>query len=238
MDDANVDDANTPALRLILTSITDELTDGWTRICGDLPNVTVHHGDIFATGPDAVVSPANSFGFMRGGIDGVYTKVFGPGVSQRLQQRIRERHHGELVIGAAEIVETGHAIPYVIAAPTMRVPSLVSGTVNPYLAARAVLILALHGRFDDGTPVRDKVQTIAFPGLGTGVGGVSGEDCARQVRAAYEDIVLGQFTFPRSLGAAKARERELLGAPARSSLGGGLFGGMVLPGFGPPDDDG
>ena len=36
---------------------------------------------------------------------------------------IRTRHHGELLVGAAEIVETGdEAFPYIIAAPTMRVP--------------------------------------------------------------------------------------------------------------------
>lgn len=38
---------------------------------------------------DTVVSPANSFGFMRGGVDGVYTRVFGEGVESRLQAIIR-----------------------------------------------------------------------------------------------------------------------------------------------------
>ena len=197
-------------LTILLTSITDDLTAAWRSVCGDLPNVEIHHGDIFATAPDAVVSPANSFGFMDGGIDAVYTRVFGPGVQQRLQATIRERHFGELVVGAAELVETRHAaIPYVIAAPTMRVPMLLRDTVNPYLAARAVFILIARGQLEDGAPVRDRVKRVAFPGLGTGVGRVPAEVCARQVRAAIEDIVLGERTFPSTWKDAQTRHQLL-----------------------------
>jgi O-acetyl-ADP-ribose deacetylase (regulator of RNase III) len=63
-------------------------------------------------------------------------------------------------------------------------------TVHPFLAARAVFRLWLTGDFDDGTPLRDVVHTIAMPGLGTGVGGVSPDRCAHQVAAAWEE------TFP------------------------------------------
>ncbi|MCA9713802.1 MAG: macro domain-containing protein [Myxococcales bacterium] len=200
-----------PELTIILTSITDDLASAWRSVCGDLPRVEVHHGDIFKTAPDAVVSPANSFGFMDGGIDAVYTRVFGPGVQERLQRRIRERHFGELLVGAADIVETEHAeIPYVIAAPTMRVPMrLPDDTVNPYLAARAALILIAAGRLDDGTPVRERVKRVAFPGLATGVGRVPAEICAKQVRAAIEDITLGQRRFPDTWKDAQTRHQQL-----------------------------
>ena len=82
---------NAPQLTVILTSITDDLTQAWRSVCGGLPNVEIHHGDIFATEPDAVVSPANSFGFMDGGIDGVYTRVFGRGVQERLKDYMKGR---------------------------------------------------------------------------------------------------------------------------------------------------
>ena len=78
-------------------------------------------------------------------------------------------------MGAAEIVETGNVrIPFLIAAPTMRVPMKLHDSVNPYLAARAVFLLIQHGMFDQGTltgeRISDAVKTVAFPGLGTGVG--------------------------------------------------------------------
>ncbi|MBQ6640645.1 MAG: hypothetical protein IJH84_06385 [Saccharopolyspora sp.] len=36
--------------------------------------------------------------------------------------------------------------------------------------------------------VRDVVRSIALPGLGTGVGGVTPELCAHQVGAAWDEI--------------------------------------------------
>jgi O-acetyl-ADP-ribose deacetylase (regulator of RNase III) len=107
---------------------------------------------------------------------------------------IRTRHHGELLVGAAEIVETGNLrIPFVIAAPTMRVPMILADTVNPYLAARAVFLLIRHAVIPagalSGEPVSAAVRSVAFPGLGTGVGRVDPNTCARQVRAAIEEIV-------------------------------------------------
>ncbi len=197
-------------LTIVLTAIHDDLEAAWRSICGDLPNVELHRGDIFATAADAVVSPANSFGFMDGGIDAVYTRVFGPGVQARLQERIRARHFGELLVGAADIVETEHpAIPFLIAAPTMRVPMILRDTVNAYLAARAVLILIAAGRLDDGAPVRSRVRRVAFPGLGTGVGRLPAEVCARQVRAAIEDITLAQRRFPETWVDAQTRHQKL-----------------------------
>jgi O-acetyl-ADP-ribose deacetylase (regulator of RNase III) len=41
------------------------------------------------------------------------------------------------------------------------------------------------------TPVREAIRTIALPGLGTGVGGLDPEVCARQVGAALDEV-LGQ----------------------------------------------
>jgi O-acetyl-ADP-ribose deacetylase (regulator of RNase III) len=36
--------------------------------------------------------------------------------------------------------------------------------------------------------VRRAIRAIALPGLGTGVGGVSAESCARQVAAAWDEL--------------------------------------------------
>jgi O-acetyl-ADP-ribose deacetylase (regulator of RNase III) len=201
-------------MKIVLAAMESDLADAWERHCGDLPNVTIHRGSILDLTVDAVVSPANSFGFMDGGIDHLYSHHFGWDVQDRLQALIRNRHHGELLVGAAEIVETGHPrIPYVIAAPTMRVPMILTDTVNPYLAARAVFRLIQHSTVSSGALAGELVSTavtsVAFPGLGTGVGRVGPNTCAHQVRAAIEEVVLGRGQYPRTWAEAQQRHQLL-----------------------------
>jgi len=201
-------------MRLVLTAVEAPLAEAWKSFCGDLDFVTVHFGSIFDVECDAVVSPANSFGFMDGGIDLLYSQRFGWGVQARLQRAIQERHYGELLVGTAEIVETYDVdIPYLIAAPTMRVPMVLRESVNPYLAARAVLRLAVHGTMPVGPyadePMTEVIEAVAFPGLGTGVGKVGPNACARQVRAAIDDVILGAEPFPATWREAQLRHQSL-----------------------------
>jgi O-acetyl-ADP-ribose deacetylase (regulator of RNase III) len=201
-------------VKITLAAVEDDLADAWERHCGDLPDVSVHRGSILDLSVDAVVSPANSFGFMDGGIDHRYSHRFGWEVQARLQEMIRTRHHGELLVGSAEIVDTGELrIPYVIAAPTMRVPMVLHDSVNPYLAARAVFLLVRHGVIPSGSlageAVAAAVSSVAFPGLGTGVGRVGPNTCARQVRAAIEEVVLGRGHYPRTWAEAQQRHQLL-----------------------------
>jgi len=203
-------------LKIVLASVEPELAEAWERFCGDLEGVSAHRGSILDVHCDAVVSPANSFGFMDGGIDHLYSRHFGWHVQHRLQDAIRTRHHGELLVGHAEIISTDNArIPFVIAAPTMRVPMILRDTVNPYLAARAALLLIKHRKFADGPfagdAVASVVQTVAFPGLGTGVGKVGPNTCARQVRAAVEEVVFGRTAFPQTWADAQTRHQLLYG---------------------------
>jgi O-acetyl-ADP-ribose deacetylase (regulator of RNase III) len=110
-------------MQIVLTAVDEPLVTAWQRFCGDLDFVEIHHCSILDVRCDAVVSPANSFGFMDGGVDAAYLRYFGPELQVQVKSRITERHHGELPVGAADIVETGdHQIPYLIVAPTMRVP--------------------------------------------------------------------------------------------------------------------
>ncbi len=201
-------------MNIFLTSVEPELANAWERFCGDLDFVTVHRGSIFDLSCDAVISPANSFGFMDGGIDMLYTQYFGWQVQERLQDAIRTRHHGELLVGQAEIVETDNPdLPFLIAAPTMRVPMILRDSVNSYLAARAALLLVKHGRFGGGIyageKIDDYVGSIAFPGLGTGVGRVGPNTCAHQVRAAIQDVLLVPNNFPVTWVDAQARHQQL-----------------------------
>jgi O-acetyl-ADP-ribose deacetylase (regulator of RNase III) len=201
-------------MNLILTAVEKSLADAWRKFCGDLDFVTTYHGSILEVDCDAVVSPANSYGFMDGGIDAVFMNHFGSDIQMRVRRQIYDYHHGELVVGQADVVETGNErIPFLIVAPTMRVPMVLQDTVNPYLAARAVFILVTRGTFISdkhaGQPISDHIKTVAMPGLGTGVGKVGFNICARQVRAAINDILLKEYRMPQSWAEASERHQLL-----------------------------
>lgn len=170
--------------------------------------IQVSLGDIFNGAPaaDAIVSPANSFGFMDGGIDMAYSMHFGWQMQKRLQKVIREEHNGELLVGNAIIIPAydeqhipkedmsdyneGQLIKYLISAPTMRVPLDVSTTVNAYLAFRAI-ILAVHNHNKKAAGT-DKIRSVLCPGLGTAVGLMPKVRCANQMLQAFETYELGQ----------------------------------------------
>ncbi len=205
---------NLSHMQLILTALDESLASAWRRFCGDLEFVEVHHGSILDVACDAVVSPANSFGFMDGGVDAAYLRYFGRGIEDRAKRAIAERHHGELLVGAADIVETGDdCIPFMIVAPTMRVPMVLHDSVNAYLAARAVFLLLKFGKFangvEAGTSLASRIERIAFPGLGTGVGRLGPNTCARQMRAAIDEILLEQHSAPRTWVEASERHQLL-----------------------------
>jgi O-acetyl-ADP-ribose deacetylase (regulator of RNase III) len=99
---------------------------------------------------------------MDGGIDLAYSLRFGWSVQERLRQRLRPEHDGELPVGQAIIVPTDHAdIPFVISAPTMRIPMDVSTTVNAYLAFRAAIRAAREHNRTASRPI----DTILCPGI-------------------------------------------------------------------------
>lgn len=197
-------------MKIILCAIDESLSAAWQRFCGDLDCVEIRRGSILELDCDALVSPANSFGFMDGGVDAIYMKYFGHGIQSRVQQVIAERHHGELLVGSAEIVDTNDPrFPWLIVAPTMRVPMILKDSVNAYLAARAVFMLIKHGKLPSGKPISEKINKVAFPGLGTGVGRISPNTSARQMRAAIEDILLGEFTPPKTWAEASERHQLL-----------------------------
>ena len=110
------------------------------------PEVPVTEGDILAVARVCVVSPANSYGFMDGGIDAQYTAFFGLGPQTELQERIARRPDGELPVGSSIVVRTGHQrIPYMICAPTMITPGPVPKH-NAFYAMAAVLNAIAHHR--------------------------------------------------------------------------------------------
>jgi O-acetyl-ADP-ribose deacetylase (regulator of RNase III) len=184
------------------------VVDAWRQHFANCPDVAVSAGDIFAEPADAVVSPANSFGFMDGGIDLAYSLRFGWHVQDRLQALLHAEHDGELPVGQAVIIETGDAhFPLLISAPTMRVPMDVSNTANAFLAFRAVIRAArTYNR-----AARRPIATILSPGLGTAVGRMHPQACARQMYHAYRTCHLGQPVPPADLMEACEMQFRMIG---------------------------
>ena len=194
-------------MRFLLRDRNAALVDAWRQHFANASDVEVSLGDIFDLTADAVVSPANSFGFMDGGIDLVYSKRFGWELQERLQQLLRSEHDGELPVGQAVIVPTyDKDIPLLISAPTMRIPMDVSGTVNAYLAFRAVIRAARHYNRSAAKPI----ETILSPGLGTATGRIPSTTCACQMLYAYRTSHLGHTWKPESLHVAVQAHRKML----------------------------
>lgn len=183
------------------------IVEQWRASFAGVAEVEVSHGDIFDVTADAIVSPANSFGYMDGGIDLVYSRHFGWDLQEALQAKIRDEFFGELPVGWATIVQTGDdAIPFLVSAPTMRVPLIVDETVNAYLAFRAALIAVQQHNVRAGR----RIESILCPGLGTAVGRMRPLTCARQMRWAYDAIIEGEVPFPERLGQARETHFRML----------------------------
>lgn len=149
---------------------------------------------------DTLVSPANSFGFMDGGIDSQLTQELGFHVQSKLQKMISELPEKELLVGRALTIETGHKLwPFLISAPTMRVPMILgTKSVNVYLASLAIF---------NELKKNQLIKSIAIPGLGIGTGEVPTAVCARQMREAYKTAFEGTVQ-PTSWEDAKARHQS------------------------------
>lgn len=173
-----------------LRDISAEMVQAWQKYFTGLASVRISHGDIFESSADAIVSPANSFGYMDGGIDLIYLHRFGWELQTRLQAHLKTDYDGELPLGQATIVETFDSdIPYLVSAPTMRVPMNVANTVNANLAFRAAIrAIKQHNREQPGT-----IRTVLCPGLCTAM---PPELAARQMAAAFEVGMLNQTAGP------------------------------------------
>ena len=128
-------------MKIILCGIEARLVDAWRNFFGEQKDVVIMEGDITAVECDAMVSPANSFGFMDGGLDYALSERFGWDLEKQLQKIIKDLPEGELLVGQALVLETGDkVVPFLISAPTMRVPTNfnIDTSINAYLAMKAI----------------------------------------------------------------------------------------------------
>jgi len=123
----------------------------------------VIQGSILEVDTDVIVNAANSHGIMGGGVAGVIKRVAGQGVEDEARQQ------APIAVGAAALTSGGKTrFKSIIHAPTMAEPAMRIPPLNVAMATRAALKLADEHAF----------QSIAMPGMGTGVGGVHHGDAA------------------------------------------------------------
>ena len=164
--------------RLLLVDRNPELVSALTLAFAAYPEVQVLEDDILRVAQGCLVSPANSAGFMDGGIDRLYLEFFGLGLQARVQDAIHRRYKGPMPIGAGLAVPTGHAhIPYLIVAPTMVSPERLDDARPCGMAMMAVLETARRNR--------SVIDRVYCPGLGTGVGALSPADASTEMALAY-----------------------------------------------------
>jgi len=138
-------------------------------------SIVVEKGDITRVSCDAIVNPANSFGYMGGGVAGAIKRVGGVEIEKEAVSK------APIDVGRA-VATTAGSLPckYVIHAPTMKRPAMGIGVENVRLATHAALKLAGELGF----------RCIAIPGMGTGVGGVPPREAAKamvEIAKNFED---------------------------------------------------
>ncbi len=186
------------SLDIYLIDINETMCDAWSHHRFP-PRVKIVHGSILelpVTGVNVFVSPANSLGLMRGGIDSVYQKMF-PSIESDVRETIRylgfKSANGDyfLPVGSALLVKVSGeptlehlkgSENYFIVCPSMILPGTnIEKTNNVIHCYRS--IFGLIRKMDV------KVDNILIPGIGTGIGGVSAERCANNT---YQALLEGQ----------------------------------------------
>lgn len=192
-------------IQLILADPKAELCAAWQSAFQGHPEVKVFHGKFENIQEfDCMVSAANSFGLMDGGVDLAISNYFGNTLQLRVQRIIIDNYNGEQPVGTSFIIETNHADhPFLAHTPTMRVPMPIDNTDNVYQAMKAML-QAVKSFNTTG----ERIKTVVCPGLGTATGRVPFEEAARQMALAYRYYK----NPPQSINwpAAAARHRSIM----------------------------
>ncbi len=188
-----------------------ELVQAWKRYFPEESGVKVVNQNILTLAVDALAVPANAFGFTDSGVDmAISQEIFDWRLQDTLRAQIDRDFDGELLVGQALVLPTKSArLRYVIVAPTMRVPADVSGSVNAYLAMRAILrAVEAHNRAHKPSP-NDQIRSLAIPGLCTGTGKMPAERAAYQMWNAYRSVIMGELDWTKTLEKQLDHDRKL-----------------------------
>jgi len=125
--------------------------------------IAVASGDITKLQVDAIVNAANSLLIMGGGVAGAILRAGGSEIQQEANKK------APVPVGKAVATTAGKLkAKYVIHTPTMERPAMLTSEQKVRLAVKGALECARQLG----------LVSIAFPGMGTGVGGLDLEEAA------------------------------------------------------------
>lgn len=174
-----------------------------------LPRVSTFTGRLDAMpAVDALVTAGNAYGVMTAGIDAAVVARFGRGVMATVQRHIVGAFLGEQPVGTAFVLETGDPkCPWLVHAPTMRVPGSIVGTDAVYRATWGALV-AIHQHEAMG---KGRIARVCLPAMGCGFGGMSFDESGRQMAAAWRHALSPPTSIGADFDLAVERERRIAG---------------------------
>ncbi len=126
--------------------------------------VIIRKGSLLEAEADAIVNPANSGGYMGGGVAGVIRRQGGEEIEREAVSK------APIPVGSSVLTTAGRLkFKGVIHSPTMEKPAMKTDEDRVRKAVRSALQLADESGF----------ESVAFPGMGTGVGRLPKDVCAR-----------------------------------------------------------
>lgn len=200
------------ALTVHLRDSNPDVVKAWNMFFGRGGRVEISEGDVLELDVNAIITPANSFGIMEGGLGSTLNKLSKGTLESRVRKMIGDKHAGELPVGMAELIKSGmEKVPFLVVAPTVRVPMrMTNPTVNSYLATRAALrTLAAYLRECNEDNGLQRIESVAFVGMGTGSVKCPPAVAAFQMYEAYCQVVLGQEPNFATIETATAHDQEL-----------------------------
>ena len=159
-------------------------------ICSDLKTLIATHKNI-----NALVSPANSYGYMNGGIYMYIDEILK--IESSVKKMIEMCGNNDdglrkyLPVGRCEMVKTdnknnnNHNIDFLFVVPTMTTPKSIQNTNNVYIA-----FLSFLNKLSSLQNI-----VVACPCMGTGVGMMSPEESSEQIKNAYQTFVNNSQQF-------------------------------------------
>jgi O-acetyl-ADP-ribose deacetylase (regulator of RNase III) len=141
-----------------------------------MPEIIILKTDITACDAEALVNPANSLMKMGGGVAGAIKRAAGAVVEEEAVK------YAPVPVGGAIATSAGRLkskCNYIIHAPTMEKPAMKTTKNKVYLATFAALKLAESL----------KIESIAFPAMGAGVGGLTVEESAEAMLSAIHQFL-------------------------------------------------
>lgn len=190
---------------LYLLAVQDEQAEAFRTAFENIADMEIVREDFVSfmeahPAVDGIVSPANSFGMMTGGLDRVLRDFFGMALQDAVREIILTEHFGEQTVGTSITVD----IPSfpgkkLFHTPTMRTPSVILDNQTVYLCMRSALMEA----------VKAGVKFLVVPAFGGGAGRVPAGIIARNMRTAYDQIH-EQLECPRKENFRTAGKRNII----------------------------